>query len=462
MNIKNIFFSWAEVSTIHAIPNIARAKDVSLKLIWSISLTISLSFCCFVVIKSLSSFYDYEVVTTTRVISQIPCEFPTITICNYDYVMSLTKRSLENNLTNSESLTHGDKHQILITKYYNLSDENKKLLGLQLKELILSCVFNNIPCNYENDFVWFYDFFYGNCFKYNPGNNFAMNKSNIKKIDRIGKLNGLQLSINSNPNSSISEESMGVLITIHNSSINPSYNEGFGVLSGLETNIAIKRLIISQKEQPYSECIADIKSYKSILTKTILNTGYIYRQIDCFDLCFQDYFISQKGCNYPGLLKIEDVKQCSSINEIKNLTSLYQEFIKKGITQDCLIKCPKECESVYYERDIYYGRLSSFQYLGINDSVNSNYSDFVRNRLFLNIFYESLTYTHIQEVEKTSFIDLISNIGGTFGLFVGISVLSAVEVFELGFLLIASCLNNKKNIHQIKIKTIKVGLEPSV
>ena len=161
-------------------------------------------------------------------------------------------------------------------------------------------------------------------------------------------------------------------------------------------------------------------------------------------------------------MKTKDVKQCSSINEIKNLTSLYQEFIKKGITQDCLIKCPKECESVYYERDIYYGRLPSSQYLNINDIKISNYSDFVRNGLILNIFYESLTYIHIQEVEKTSFIDLISNIGGTLGLFVGISVLSFIEVFELIFLLIASYFDVKTKIHQSKIKTIKVGLEPSI
>ena len=293
MNIKNILFSWGEVSTVHAIPNILRAQDVLLKIIWSISFILSLSAGCFAVMKSLCSFYDHEVVTTTRVLSQIPSDFPQITIYNNNNMVSLTKTSLENNLTNSENLTSYDKIQILAIQIYDLSNEYKKLMGLKLNDLISFCLFNNIPCNYENDFVWFYDFFYGNCFKYNSGEKLSENQLKIKQTDRIGKQNGLQLYINSNPNSSVSENSTGIRINIHNSSIYPSHFEGIDILSGLETNIAIKRLFISQKEQPYSDCIADIKNFKSNLTNAILNTGYMYRQTDCFDLCFQDYFISQ-------------------------------------------------------------------------------------------------------------------------------------------------------------------------
>ena len=50
---------------------------------------------------------------------------------------------------------------------------------------------------------------------------------------------------------------------------------------------------------------------------------------------------------------------------------------------------------------------------------------------YINIYYDLLEYTEIVEVEKTSLIDLFSSIGGTLGLFLGMSFLSIIEIFEL-------------------------------
>jgi amiloride-sensitive sodium channel subunit alpha/amiloride-sensitive sodium channel subunit gamma len=49
----------------------------------------------------------------------------------------------------------------------------------------------------------------------------------------------------------------------------------------------------------------------------------------------------------------------------------------------------------------------------------------------IHIYYDSLDYTSITESVKFSGSDLISNIGGTLGLFIGISVLSFVEIIEI-------------------------------
>jgi len=47
------------------------------------------------------------------------------------------------------------------------------------------------------------------------------------------------------------------------------------------------------------------------------------------------------------------------------------------------------------------------------------------------VFYEDLKYTLISQQPKLQFIDLISNIGGSLGLFVGISFISFLELFEI-------------------------------
>ncbi len=49
-----------------------------------------------------------------------------------------------------------------------------------------------------------------------------------------------------------------------------------------------------------------------------------------------------------------------------------------------------------------------------------------------------LKYTEISEIPKTSPVDLLSSIGGSLGLFLGLSFLSFIQVLEIvveGFLL---------------------------
>ena len=47
------------------------------------------------------------------------------------------------------------------------------------------------------------------------------------------------------------------------------------------------------------------------------------------------------------------------------------------------------------------------------------------------VYYEELKYTYISQKPKIEFVGLISNIGGSLGLFVGISFVSFLELFEL-------------------------------
>ena len=57
------------------------------------------------------------------------------------------------------------------------------------------------------------------------------------------------------------------------------------------------------------------------------------------------------------------------------------------------------------------------------------------------INYKSLKYTHITQKKKMSMYDLISNVGGTLGLFAGVSFVSLFEIteilLEIGFIILA-------------------------
>ena len=47
------------------------------------------------------------------------------------------------------------------------------------------------------------------------------------------------------------------------------------------------------------------------------------------------------------------------------------------------------------------------------------------------VYYRSLVYTFIAEEPKMEFFDLVSNIEGVFGLFIGMNFLSLIEFIEL-------------------------------
>ena len=63
------------------------------------------------------------------------------------------------------------------------------------------------------------------------------------------------------------------------------------------------------------------------------------------------------------------------------------------------------------------------------------YSDLKDAVLKINVFYEALEYTVTQEIASLTIDVFIANIGGMFGLFIGITLLSLLELIDLAVLL---------------------------
>ena len=65
-------------------------------------------------------------------------------------------------------------------------------------------------------------------------------------------------------------------------------------------------------------------------------------------------------------------------------------------------------------------------YAGFN-----TYENVTRTFFALRVYYDDLKYTLIKQQPKIELFDLISNIGGTLGLFLGFSFISLLELFEV-------------------------------
>ena len=59
------------------------------------------------------------------------------------------------------------------------------------------------------------------------------------------------------------------------------------------------------------------------------------------------------------------------------------------------------------------------------------YENLKRTMIQISVFYGDLGYNQFDQSAKTDVIDLVSNIGGTMGLFLGISFLSFIEIFDI-------------------------------
>ncbi len=95
------------------------------------------------------------------------------------------------------------------------------------------------------------------------------------------------------------------------------------------------------------------------------------------------------------------------------ISSVDSKFESIGANKICEKQCPMECDSISYSLSVH------------TNSINLNGN----SRVY--IYYHDFYYTSITEQPKTTFDQLISNIGGLLGLFIGGSLMSFFEIFEL-------------------------------
>ena len=97
--------------------------------------------------------------------------------------------------------------------------------------MLISCIFNYQYC-YADDFIWYYDTFYGNCYSFNSGKYINGSSREIEEQVREGPNNGLLLELFVGQPTNISSLSFvhGAHITVYNQSIKPGFNQGWLLL----------------------------------------------------------------------------------------------------------------------------------------------------------------------------------------------------------------------------------------
>lgn len=188
--IKTLFVEWCKSSSSHGIPNIASSDNYLIKFMWVICFSVSCGFCGILLVQTIIDFISNPVYVTNEIIEEMPSLFPTISICNMN-PFKTSDLQIRNELENIIKDVNFKLEQIPISTYVGsgsrilrsfmsqLSDDKKKSYGNQLHEMLIGCKFNTLICKL-NDFEWFYDLEYGNCYKFNPNATKFIGKSGSK------------------------------------------------------------------------------------------------------------------------------------------------------------------------------------------------------------------------------------------------------------------------------------------
>ena len=238
----------------------------------------------------------------------------------------------------------------------------------------------------------------------------------------------------------------GVLgLIILNSSDFSNKLDYLNLAPGFEYNVAVHKTVIEQIPKPYSGCEVDktnFESFDSDFMKIFRKFKMTYRQADCIDLCYQ--VLSEKYCNCTDfILNLEfKSKLCKKDREIECIVNYKKEIFTKEnyIQKNCIPQCPLECNRIELSTTVSFSKYPSDNYFEIlkgnkklQETVfkSANWSH-IKNSIFkVNINFESLSYKYIRENVVMSVVDLLAYIGGQMSLFLGISVLSFFEIFEI-------------------------------
>ena len=447
---------------IDGLPNIFRADFLVFKTAWFLIFICLVSFCSYLTINSFLDYFKYQVTTTYRQQKETSAIFPTISICNINplnteyYVSLLNAANLTSSINSDayENFVRLEYYQMQTAGRYFTSEEKRALINLD--GFIISCYFQNKPCN-KSDFRYLFFPYFLNCIQFNSGYDSDGNKIELRTSHTSGDLSSLSMELYVGIPNEISSliSGRGVFLTITNNTENPSKNSPsqISVTPGIGLRLSILRNKYNQFNQwpfVYSECSVDeegelmIPLKDMILYEKTISTNYIYDQDSCLLLCYNYYM--NKVCNctdYWINWRIEGYGYCLSDLENCSNDFYYNTFnIGNFIAEHCMDKCPLQCskhrydnyKSFYKYPDQFYvdNTLQKNEMLISHFSNQTDFTDnLASNVVKFSILYDSLVYFEIKEEAKMPWDTLLGILGGHLHLFLGMSFVSIVEIFEL-------------------------------
>ncbi|KAK7508282.1 hypothetical protein BaRGS_00000521, partial [Batillaria attramentaria] len=325
--------------------------------------------------------------------------------------------------------------QELIDWYATQDRQSRIDAGHQLDDMLVSCSFAGKKCHADN-FTLTTSTRYGNCYSISS-QKFVSRKS--------GPNGGLELIMYLETNEYIrgitADNGLQVMIHPRNTITFPA-DEGLAIAGGSHTFLSLKLVQIERKGGVYSTCTSSELFERRYKIK--------YTRQTCQKFCEQSTIHSRCSCRDETqedlniVMKVEDLRACRVQKDTKCMRRAYWDFAHGRV--NCA--CNNPCTDIKYEKTLSFRpwphesfagllvkslchRESSSVCQTLTNQQTADKHQLSQNFVKLNIFYEDLNYENITEKPDYEDAQFISDVGGTLGLWIGLSVLSIFEVFQL-------------------------------
>ncbi|CAF0968518.1 unnamed protein product [Rotaria sp. Silwood1] len=449
----------------HALPGIARSESFHNRAFWSISFLIFTGIMIYFILKSIMNYFDYPTSIDVSYNSDWQQYFAAVSFCNIAALRF--DRFIEPflNFTNSLSIPNTN-DTTTISEYQSkfiwpfLVDQVNKNQSLEdyffpLSTMLQECAYNFEKCT-SADFISFVSPSYGLCYTFN-----AKLKNNTDDSLRLGNFYGgagiLSLSLYAHSYQYVpySTDAAGVLVLIHDNKQVPMIEtSGIELEPGRRHKISYRKKKTNFLSSPYTDCTNKISDLMKAVLNTYYPADYIYSQSSCYQSCQQTYVYEQCGCVNPYFWYIRWVVQLGTDDMIfapvcypgdncfdKASKKLFASAsLMKNYCSDCLQECSTNSFVLQTSSSTSYidSKIDVIKNFIENSSVPvpNNWSTTWRqhiyeNYLTVNILRETRIVETSTQTSTLGLVDVISNIGGQTGLWIGISFLSIMELIEM-------------------------------
>lgn len=439
-------------TTAHGLPVFSRKKHPFIKTMWMLFVTSAVGLCSYMMMKKVDEYLNFDVITKIRNdIKADDVQFPVITICNtnpmlskeaIEYVQIYLNKKYALNVTSSDDLSEAiKKKQIspseidwLFYKTFgsDIDNSTRRSFGLDAETLIPFASFNNVRLNVTQEFVWNYNFYYGNCFKFNTNSTYK--HSHADKGLRVELFAGT--ADYSYLNDYLNKDS-GFSIRIEDQQSYKLIQNGFLIKPGTNTKLGYKRIESENLAMPYSKCI-DVDSIDTLISREMKRIGLKYTRQNCLDIVMVKMAMDELGCYDMRFTQILNATPCDNFSSYLRLDNFVYRF------NDTYTKyCPYECKTVDFKFSISNSVFPTYNYFNYKLSVNRKKYEhlfqtpnvslkmYQKSFALILIKIDSMRMTRIYEAEMMTFFDLIANLGSIFGLTIGVSLLSFVEILDI-------------------------------
>ncbi|KAK0055716.1 degenerin unc-8 [Biomphalaria pfeifferi] len=480
--IRGVFSDFAEKTSVSGIPFIRDSTSKIVTGIWSVLLIAAIGAMIYHLYSLFARYFDYtkhaEIDMSFAVLT-----FPAITICNvnimrysklnnasqeiqdlvasikekYDTVLAADDYTDLNNI-DTTNLTIDEYDPQLGDYYQGVDDsapsdvdtsvfgkaerkfqdlfsymdiETQRYTGHQIDDLIVSCTFGGAACRNFRNFTQTTTASYGNCYTV-ENNKFIARRS--------GPDGGLELVLFLEMDEYIPgiTSGQGAQIVIHEQGTYPFPAEGISISAGDQTVIGIKQMKINRLGDPYNECTQP---------EDTIASKYSYTRNLCQKKCLLLKIIQTCKCYYQEYQSLNSILNVSSTT--KPCKTAEQNKCRANVTakfndEENSCNCYNPCSESVYEQSISYRQWPNkamakylISQVCQNKTAlcsllwNKTMEELQYNFLKLNIYFQDLNYEERTEQPNYEFTSLLADIGGTIGLWIGLSILSFCEVFDL-------------------------------